>query len=197
MDVVRTDAGSVGGPQTRPPLSRDLIISRAIDMADTAGVASISMRKLGQELGVEAMSLYHYVNGREDLLEGIVDRLVGQIPTQPDGALHPSDSWQAFLQWFAHSVRDVATQHPLLFPLIATRHPAATWLRPPLRSIRLVEGFFEAVTERGLTDRQAVMVYRSFTCCSRRSTSGRRPRRWISPWTRATRRRPPGTPVWT
>ncbi|MEP6697250.1 MAG: TetR/AcrR family transcriptional regulator C-terminal domain-containing protein [Pseudonocardiales bacterium] len=151
------DAGS------RRPLSRDLIITTAIDLADEAGVTALTMRRLAQQLGVEAMSLYRYVNGREDLLEGIVARLVEGVSTDPGERMAPSDGWQAYLQWFAHSVRDLALAHPLLFPLIATRHPSATWLRPPLRSVAIVEDFLMALIVRGLPETQAVAIYRSFT----------------------------------
>ena len=75
------------------------------------------MRRLGKELGVEAMSLYRYVNGREDLLEGIVDSMVEQLHLRPDdGELGPADGWQAYLQWLAHGVRALAIEHPHSFP---------------------------------------------------------------------------------
>jgi AcrR family transcriptional regulator len=121
------------------------------------------MRRLGALLDVEAMSLYRYVNGREDLLEAVVDALVDTIHIPPVGQLHPVDGWQAFLQWLAHDVRRLALEHPAAFPLIATRHPAAPWLRPPLRSLRVVEGFLDGLKARGFSDDQAVAAYRSFT----------------------------------
>jgi TetR/AcrR family tetracycline transcriptional repressor len=147
----------------RHPLSRDLIVTAAIALADHDGLATLTMRRLGQSLGVEAMSLYRHVNGREDLLEGMTERLVAQVRRDNPGDAGPLDGWQAYLQRFAHAVRAVAIDHPLVFPLIATRHPAAPWLRPPLRSVAVVEDFLDALTARGLTDRQAVDVYRSFT----------------------------------
>ena len=86
-----------------------------------------------------AMALYRHVNGREDLLEGVVDRLVSTLQIDPGHSMEPLDGWQAFLQWMAHNVRRLALEHPNAFPLVATRHPAAPWLRPPLRSLRVVE----------------------------------------------------------
>lgn len=109
------------------------------------------------------MSLYRYVNGREDLLEAVVDALVGTIEIPGPGQLLPADGWQAFLQLLAHDVRRLAHQHPSAFPLVATRHPAAPWLRPPLRSLRVVEAFLEGLQARGFNDRQASAAYRSFT----------------------------------
>ncbi len=162
MDATTINAASTPG-STRRPLSRTLIVSAAIAMADREGVTAVTMRHLGQSLGVEAMSLYRHVNGREDLLEAVTGELVDQIAVDPGGELEPLDGWQSYLQWFAHSVRDVALAHPLLFPLIATRHPAAPWLRPPLRSIRVVEEFLDALISRGVEPAQAVRIYRSFT----------------------------------
>jgi TetR/AcrR family transcriptional regulator, tetracycline repressor protein len=144
-------------------LSRGRIVSAAIQLIDTDGLAALTMRRLGAVLDVEAMSLYRYVNGREDLLEAVVDALVDTIHIPAVGYLEPADGWQAFLQWLAHDVRRLAQAHPAAFPLIATRHPSAPWLRPPLRSLRVVEGFLEGLKARGFPDDQAVAAYRSFT----------------------------------
>ena len=149
---------------SRPPLTRDRIITAAIEFVDSDGLTALTMRRLGKELGVEAMSLYRHVDGREDLLEGIVDRLVGHLQLRPDaGELGPTDGWQAYLQWLAHGVRALVVEHPKVFPLIATRHPAAPWLRPPLRSLKVVEEFLTTLVERGFSDERAVRTYRSFT----------------------------------
>jgi TetR/AcrR family transcriptional regulator, tetracycline repressor protein len=147
----------------RTPLNRDRIIDAAIELADEHGPSSLTMRRLGQVLDVEAMSLYHHVNGREDLLEGMVARLVEGVHIPSRERLGPADGWQAFLQHVAHEIRQLAVEHPNLFPLVATRPPAAPWLRPPLRSVRVVEQFLSGLLERGLSDEQAVRVYKVFT----------------------------------
>jgi TetR/AcrR family transcriptional regulator, tetracycline repressor protein len=144
-------------------LSRGRIVDAAIRLIDTEGITALTMRRLGAALDVEAMSLYRYVNGREDLLEAVVDALVDTIEVPSPGHLQPIDGWQAFLQVLAHDVRRLALEHPAAFPLIATRHPAAPWLRPPLRSLRVVEAFLEGLRGRGFTDAQAVAAYRTFT----------------------------------
>ena len=148
----------------RPGLSRDRIIATAIEFIDKRGLTALTMRRLGNELGVEAMSLYRYVNGREDLLEGIVDRMVAELHLRSDDALlTATEGWQAYLQWLAHGVRSLAREHPKVFPLIATRHPAAPWLRPPLRSLRVVEDFLTTLIARGFDDARAVEAYRAFS----------------------------------
>ena len=67
------------------------------------------------------------------------------------------------LQHVAHDVRAMATAHPHVFPLVATRPPAAPWLRPPLRSLALVDAFLAGLLDRGLSDDAAVHVYKVFT----------------------------------
>ena len=119
------------------------------------------MRKLGHELGVEAMSLYRYVSGREDLLEAVVSLLLAGLPEQLDDKL--TRSWQGYLQTLAHAIRQIAVNHPQAFPLVATRHPAAPWLRPPLRSLEVVEDFVTRLSDFGFRDEQIAGTYRSFS----------------------------------
>jgi TetR/AcrR family tetracycline transcriptional repressor len=150
---------------TRPrePLSRTRILQTAVTFADEHGLTALTMRRLAEVLGVEAMSLYYHVNGREDLLEGMVAEIVGTLRLPSSDGLGPQDRWQVFLQRAAHDIRGIATMHPNLFPLIATRPPAAPWLRPPLRSLQLVEEFLSGLVGRGLPDDAAVHVYKVFT----------------------------------
>ncbi len=142
-------------------LDRETIIAAALTLIDEHSLSRLSMRNLGTSLNVEAMSLYRYVNGREDLLEGVVDLLMRGLT---DALVEASeDNWQRFLQVTAHEVRRIAVEHPKAFPLIATRHPAAPWLRPPLRSVDVVELFLSTLIGFGFTDEQAVGAYRSFS----------------------------------
>ncbi|WP_227529837.1 TetR/AcrR family transcriptional regulator C-terminal domain-containing protein [Microbacterium tenebrionis] len=133
----------------------------ALELIDRSGAQGLSMRALGQQLNVEAMSLYRYVHGKEDLLEGVVALLMSDLTATLKK--EKVEHWQAFLQLVAHEVRRIASEHPLAFPLVATRHPAAPWLRPPLRSIEVVNTFLSALIEEGFTDAQAVGAYRSFS----------------------------------
>lgn len=142
-------------------LSKTLIVETALAQIDASGLQSLSMRSLAQQLGVEAMSLYKHVNGREDLLEGVIALLLGELMSSLDEEL--AEHWQGFLQNLAHEVRRIAVDHPRAFPLVATRHPAAPWLRPPLRSVEVVDTFLATLIDRGFSDRQAVDAYRAFT----------------------------------
>lgn len=153
------DASAKGS--SKPRLSRDLVVRSALAYIDAEGAQKLTMRSLGSAIGVEAMSLYRHVSGREDLLEAVVAELLRGLEEDLDAEL--SKTWQGYLQTFAHVVRRVALDHPLAFPLVATRHPAAPWLRPPLRSLSLVEDFLRTLIGHGFTEAGAVHAYRSFS----------------------------------
>lgn len=155
------DEPTADAPRATARLDRELIIATALALIDERSLAQLSMRTLGKSLNVEAMSLYRYVNGREDLLEGVVDLLMHDLTDALNDAR--GDQWQRFLQVTAHEVRRIAVEHPKAFPLIATRHPAAPWLRPPLRSVEVVELFLSTLIGFGFSDEQAVGAYRSFS----------------------------------
>ena len=74
---VVTQEGALTEPRT--PLSRERVLRAAVDLADRGGIESLSMRKLGQELGVDAMALYRHVRDKDDLLDGVVEVVVGEI----------------------------------------------------------------------------------------------------------------------
>ena len=143
-------------------LSRDTIVHTALRFIDRDGAQGLTMRSLAKELDVVPMALYRYVHGREDLLEAIVALLLERVRHDLDDDLANS-CWQGYLQTLATSVRRIAVEHPAAFPLVATRHPAAPWLRPPLRSLDLVEHFLQTLRGHGFTDTQIVGTYRAFS----------------------------------
>lgn len=74
------------GAERRTQLTRERVVAAGVELADRDGVESISMRRLAQELGIEAMSLYTHVRNKDDLLDGMVDAVIGEIPTSVEGA---------------------------------------------------------------------------------------------------------------
>ena len=157
-----TVPSTAGSRRLRPGLSRSVVLEAAIDYVGQFGLAELSMRKLGASLQVEGMALYRYVRSRDELLDGMVDRLMDQLYANPQVILAPGDDWQTFLRKVAAGVRHLALTHPQMFPLIATRHRAAPWIRPPLRSLRWIEGFLAALLSRGFSEDAAVYAYRAF-----------------------------------
>ena len=158
MSDPRTTRGTAGAPGK---LDRDLIVRAAITFIDREGAQTLTMRALAKDLDVGAMALYRYVSGREDLLEAVVAELLEGVRHDLDEDL--GQTWQGYLQTLAHAIRRVAVEHAPAFPLVATRHPAAPWLRPPLRSLDLVEDFLQTLSGHGFTDDQAVGAYRAFS----------------------------------
>jgi AcrR family transcriptional regulator len=108
--------------RTRPGLTREHVLRAAIELADEVGVESLTMRRLGQALGVEAMSLYNHVAGKDDLLDGILEVLVDgivRVPEQP--------AWRTAMREQALAARAVVLAHPWLPGLAIARsaaHPA-------------------------------------------------------------------------
>ncbi len=165
-EVPDADAALVAGrqpPSARVPSTGTGSSPPPSSSSTPKGLPGLTMRRLGESLGVEAMSLYRYVPGKEDLLDAIVDTLVLSMAQDDEVLASPRDGWQDFLQRLAHGVRRVALQHPRVFPLVASRPPEAPWLRPPLRSIDWVEDFLSGLISEGFTDESAVAGYRAFT----------------------------------
>jgi AcrR family transcriptional regulator len=144
-------------------LSRDKVVSAAVAFIDEQGLPGLTMRKLGERLGVEAMSLYRYVPGREDLLDAVVEHVMAGMAQDAEVFEAPRHGWQDFLQRMAHGVRRLALAHPKVFPLVASRPLEAPWLRPPLRSLEWVERFLDGLIGEGFSEDNAVGAYRAFS----------------------------------
>jgi AcrR family transcriptional regulator len=138
-------------------------VRAAIEFIDQEGLHALTMRRLGTFLGVEAMAIYRYVPSREDLLDGVVDAVLDALHRDPEVHLRAEHGWQDYLQRLAHGIRRIALDHPAVFPLVATRPPAAPWIRPPLRSLRWLESFFTVLDDAGFSDEAAVTAYRAYT----------------------------------
>jgi AcrR family transcriptional regulator len=130
----------------RTPLSRDRVIAAAIELADDAGIGSLSMRKVGQRLGVEAMSLYNHVANKDDMLDGIVERILDEIDVPS-----PDEDWKEGMRRRAASARDVFLRHPWAMGVLESR---------PQNSSPQRLGYYDAVLgalqRAGFGDRLAV-----------------------------------------
>jgi AcrR family transcriptional regulator len=109
-------------PPTRPsaepriPLSRDRVLPAAVAFADEYGIGSLSMRKLGEALGVEAMSLYNHVANKDELLDGMVDLVFSEIDLPRAGA-----DWKTAMRRRAVSARQALSRHPWAIGLMGSR----------------------------------------------------------------------------
>jgi AcrR family transcriptional regulator len=100
----------------RAPLSRDQVLQAAVALADEGGVGALSMRKLGQVLGVEAMSLYNHVAGKADLLDGMIDVVFSEIGLPP-----AVGGWKSAMRTRALSARAVLGRHRWAIGLMESR----------------------------------------------------------------------------
>lgn len=130
----------------RPALNRERIAASALALIDANGLAGLSMRKLGAELGVEAMSLYHYVDNKSDLLDAVADHLYGQIdlPT----SVEPSD-WERAIRLGLLAFRDVLLEHDAALELFASRSIRSE------NSIRVLHWAHERFVSVGLSVEEA------------------------------------------
>jgi AcrR family transcriptional regulator len=100
----------------RTPLTRERVLQTAVRRADEGGIASLSMRKLGQELGVEAMALYHHFANKDDLVDGMVDLVFGEIELPPS-----SRDWRTAMRQRAIGVRNALLRHRWAVGLMESR----------------------------------------------------------------------------
>ena len=109
-----TQAASLA--RRREPLTKERVLRAAVDLADREGIDALSMRRLGQELGVEAMALYRHVRNKDDILDGAIDVVVGEIELP-----RPTGDWQRSMRKLALAARQVMLRHPWAPPVIVER----------------------------------------------------------------------------
>jgi AcrR family transcriptional regulator len=102
--------------ERRRPLSRERVLRAAFDRTDKDGIESLSMRKLAQELGVEAMSLYRHVRNKGEIVDGMVDLVFSEIGLPP-----PGGDWKTAMRQRAISARQVLARHPWAIGLMESR----------------------------------------------------------------------------
>jgi TetR/AcrR family tetracycline transcriptional repressor len=143
-------------------LSLDRIVTATLELVDEQGIGAATMRAVSSRLGVRSMSLYRYVQDRDELFDAVVERIVNELADDPEVQLRPVDGWRPYLAGMAHGVRRYARAHPHAFPLVATRPPTAPWVNPPLRSLRWVEAMLTGLAAEGFSDEQVLFTYRTF-----------------------------------
>lgn len=115
-----TDTATVG---PRIPLSKERVLRAAIAVADHGGIEALTMRKLAQELGVEAMSLYYHVTNKDQVLDGVVDVIIAEVNAAVSGMVVPAgaDDWKTAIRTRILAARKILLQHPWAPEVIETR----------------------------------------------------------------------------
>jgi AcrR family transcriptional regulator len=132
----------------RAPLSRERVLRAALVLADRDGIESLTMRKLGQALGVEAMSLYNHVANKDDILDGLVDLVFSGIAVPSDQA-----DWKTAMRQRAISARDVLLRHPWATSLMQSRTKAG------LATLRHHDSVIGSLRRAGFTIDMAAHAY--------------------------------------
>ncbi|MBL8950525.1 MAG: TetR/AcrR family transcriptional regulator C-terminal domain-containing protein [Myxococcaceae bacterium] len=103
-------------PKARQPITRERALDEAVRLADAGGLHELSMRKLAQRLGIEAMSLYHHVPNKDAILDGMVDRVFAELELpKPDG------DWKRAMRARAHALLGALRRHPWAVSLLESR----------------------------------------------------------------------------
>ena len=124
----------------RSPLSRERVMRAAIVLADMGGIESLTMRRLGRDLGVEAMSLYNHVAGKDDILDGIADLVFSEIAVPSDRA-----DWKSAMRLRAISARKALLRHPWASSLMQSR------TKPGPATLRHHDSVIGTLREAGFT----------------------------------------------
>ncbi|MGX2996490.1 TetR/AcrR family transcriptional regulator [Streptomyces sp. JNUCC 64] len=105
----------------RKSLSRERVLAAALRLADGEGLGAVTMRRLGSSLGVEAMSLYHHLPGKEGLLDGLVEAVVAEVRSETARSAREDGDWRSELRGRCLTAREVMLRHPWAPGLIGSR----------------------------------------------------------------------------
>ncbi|HUQ17053.1 MAG TPA: TetR/AcrR family transcriptional regulator C-terminal domain-containing protein [Candidatus Saccharimonadales bacterium] len=123
--------------QSRAPLTRERILDAALAVVDRDGLEGLSMRRLGAELGVEAMALYRYIPNKDALLEAVLERVLSELPAE----FPTTGTWQGDIRGMFRIFLGVMRRHPRTIPLLSTMiltDPAVA--RPAALVLAVLEG---------------------------------------------------------
>jgi AcrR family transcriptional regulator len=143
------------GTEPRIPLSRERVLRAAVTLADDGGIESLTMRRLGETLGAEAMSLYYHVAKKEDVLNGIADVVAGEINDVVDRIEPPAEAveWKAAMRRRILSAREVVLRHrwaPGVFETRTEMSPAMLRYHDGLVGLMRAGGFSYDLAHRAL-----------------------------------------------
>ncbi len=136
------DSGPDAGAPT--PLSKERVLRQALALADNEGIEALSMRRLGRELDAGAMSLYHHVRDKEELLDGLVDLVFAEIELPKKEV-----DWQGAMRARAVSAREVLARHPWAITLMESR------IAPGAANLRHREAVVASLRKAGFSIRMA------------------------------------------
>jgi AcrR family transcriptional regulator len=153
------DASAVAPGATRRRLTRHDVLLAALRLIDDHGVDALSMRRLGRALDRDPMRLYRFAASKDELLDGIVELVLGELEVPPTS---PARAWPDVLRATAHTYRRIALRHPHVVPLLVTRPLATPLGLRPLGTLRPLEALLELLIRAGFDFRGALHAYRLY-----------------------------------
>ena len=148
------DAEPGESTRRRGPLTRERIVAAALRLMDEEGLEAVTMRRIGRELGVEAMSLYNHVSDKEDILSGIVEAVMAEFDFPDD----ETGDWAERGRVAARAWRRLLLAHPNVITLMSEQREPMT----SLRALRPTEHAIGILRDSGLPDEDAVAAFRAF-----------------------------------
>ncbi len=142
-----------GARPLREPLTRERIVEVALRIMDAEGLDAVTMRRIGRELGVEAMSLYNHVQDKEDILDGITELVMGKFEVPATTGDRLADARGMAREW-----RRVLRMHPNVMRLFAERHKPLE----SLDSYRPMEAALDVIGRLGLPTRDGAQAFNAF-----------------------------------
>ena len=140
----------------RPALRREDVLATALRLIDADGVEALSMRRIGRALERDPMRLYRFAASKEELLDGVVELVLGELVVPKSG------TWEEVLRGAAHGYRRIALDHPHVVPLMVTRPLATPLALRPLGTLRPLEDLLELLVAAGFDERGALHAYRFY-----------------------------------
>jgi AcrR family transcriptional regulator len=145
--------GDTNGAPQRERLTRARIVRTALGLMDAEGLEAVTMRRVGRELGVEAMSLYNHVRDKEDLLDAITEAVLAEFRWEP-----ATDDWMELGRAAAREWRRVVRAHPNVIRLMIERkHPLTS-----VDALRPTEIALELLRRAGLSERDTANAFQAF-----------------------------------
>lgn len=156
-EMTSTAARPENDKKQREPLTRERVLSAALRLVDDEGLDALTRRRLGQELGRDAMALYRHAPDRGALLDGIVELVMDELVIPEAG-----QDWQTQLSRTAHDFRRLGMAHPHVVGLIVTRPLSTPLGLRPLGTLRPLERLLRVLTDAGFAPPVALQVYRLY-----------------------------------
>jgi len=147
---VRTRTQATEEAPSRERLTRDRIIETALRVMDDEGLEAVTMRRIGRELGVEAMSLYNHVEDKDDILEGVTERVMNEFAFPDSTGRWAEDARAMSREW-----RRLLGLHPSVCQLLAERHKPLEGLA----TYRAMDSALGVLRRAGLSDRDAAQAF--------------------------------------